>query len=64
VRAGYIRRQGPGNFAWLPLGLRVKRRIETIIREEMDGIGAQRCTSRACFPQEAYEVTRSVGQVR
>ena len=33
VRAGYIRRQAPGIFAWLPLGLRVRRRIEAIIRE-------------------------------
>ena len=35
VRAGYIRRQAPGIFAWLPLGLKVKAKIETIIREEM-----------------------------
>ena len=33
VRAGYIRRQAPGIFAWLPLGLKVKERIERIIRE-------------------------------
>jgi len=57
VRAGYIRRQGPGIFAWLPLGLRVKRRIETIIREEMDGIGAQEVHFPGLLPREAYEVT-------
>jgi prolyl-tRNA synthetase len=57
VRAGYIRRQGPGIFAWLPLGLKVKRRIETIIREEMDGIGAQEVHFPGLLPREAYEVT-------
>ncbi|CAN5419248.1 proline--tRNA ligase [soil metagenome] len=57
VRAGYIRRQGPGIFAWLPLGLRVKRRIETIIREEMDAIGAQEVHFPGLLPREAYEVT-------
>jgi hypothetical protein len=48
-------------FAWLPLGLRVKRRIETIIREEMDGIGAQRCTSGPASAQ-GLRGHRSVGQ--
>jgi prolyl-tRNA synthetase len=57
VRAGYIRRQGPGIFAWLPLGLRVKRRIEAIIREEMDGIGGQEVHFPGLLPREAYEVT-------
>jgi prolyl-tRNA synthetase len=57
VRAGYIRRQGPGIFAWLPLGLKVKRRIERIIREEMDGIGAQEVHFPGLLPREAYEVT-------
>jgi prolyl-tRNA synthetase len=57
VRAGYIRRQGPGIFAWLPLGLRVKRRIEAIIREEMDRIGAQEVHFPGLLPREAYEVT-------
>ena len=41
VRAGYIRRAAPGIYTWLPLGLRVLRKIEGIIREEMDAIGAQ-----------------------
>ena len=40
VRAGYIRRAAPGIYTWLPLGLRVLRKIENIIREEMDAIGA------------------------
>ena len=41
VRAGYIRRAAPGIYTWLPLGLRVLRNIERIVREEMDAIGAQ-----------------------
>ena len=57
VRAGYIRRQGPGIFAWLPLGLKVKRRIESIIREEMEGIGAQEVHFPALLPREAYELS-------
>jgi prolyl-tRNA synthetase len=57
VRAGYIRRQAPGIFAWLPLGLRVKRRIEQIIREEMDNAGAQEVHFPGLLPREPYEVT-------
>ena len=41
VRAGYIRRAAPGIYSWLPLGWRVLRTVERIIREEMDAIGAQ-----------------------
>ena len=57
VRAGYIRRQAPGVFAWLPLGLRVKRRIEAIIRDEMTNAGAQEVHFPALLPREPYEVT-------
>ncbi|MFF1572045.1 proline--tRNA ligase [Leifsonia sp. NPDC058292] len=57
VRAGYIRRQAPGIFAWLPLGLRVKGKIEAIIREEMTAAGAHEVHFPALLPREAYEVT-------
>ena len=57
VRAGYIRRQAPGIFAWLPLGLRVKGRIETIIREEMSAAGAQEVHFPALMPRDPYEAT-------
>ncbi|MEN9740796.1 MAG: hypothetical protein RLZ72_1062, partial [Actinomycetota bacterium] len=40
VRAGYIRRQAPGVFAWLPLGLKVRRKVEQVIHEEMERAGA------------------------
>ncbi|GAB3612262.1 proline--tRNA ligase [Humibacter ginsengisoli] len=57
VRAGYIRRQAAGIFAWLPLGLRVKAKIEQIIREEMTAAGAQEVHFPALMPREAYEAT-------
>ncbi len=57
VRAGYIRRAAPGIYTWLPLGLRVLRRIESIIREEMDVIGAQELSFPALLPREPYEAT-------
>ncbi|HYL50328.1 MAG TPA: proline--tRNA ligase, partial [Acidimicrobiia bacterium] len=41
VRAGYIRRVASGIYAWLPLGHRVLRKVEQIVREEMDAAGAQ-----------------------
>ena len=57
VRAGYIRRQAPGVFAWLPLGLKVRRKIENIIREELEAFGAQEVHFPALLPREPYEVT-------
>jgi prolyl-tRNA synthetase len=57
VRAGYIRRNAPGMYTYLPLGLRVLRRIENIIREEMDAIGAQELLFPALLPREPYEAT-------
>lgn len=57
LRAGYIRRQAPGVFAWLPLGLRVKAKVEKIIREEMTAAGAQEVHFPALLPKEPYEIT-------
>ncbi|MDP2772825.1 MAG: proline--tRNA ligase [Nocardioides sp.] len=57
VRAGYIRRASPGIYTWLPLGLRVLRNVEAIIREEMDAIGAQELSFPALLPKEPYEAT-------
>ncbi len=57
VRAGYIRRQAPGIFAWLPLGLRVKAKVETIVREEMEAAGAQEVHFPALLPGDAYKRT-------
>ncbi|VXB06765.1 prolyl-tRNA synthetase [Microbacterium sp. 8M] len=57
IRAGYIRPQAAGIFAWLPLGLRVKAKIESVIREEMAAAGAQEVHFPALMPREAYEAT-------
>lgn len=57
IRAGYIRPQAAGIFAWLPLGLRVKAKIEAVIREEMTAAGAQEVHFPALMPREAYEAT-------
>src|ERR687898_162859 len=57
LRAGYIRRAAPGIYSWLPLGLRVLRRIENIIRDEMDAMGAQELLFPALLPREPYEAS-------
>ncbi len=57
VRAGYIRRAAPGIYSWLPLGYRVLRNVELIVREEMDAIGAQEVHFPALLPREPYETT-------
>ncbi|MFE6734017.1 proline--tRNA ligase [Microbacterium sp. NPDC057650] len=57
IRAGYIRPQAAGIFAWLPLGLRVKAKIEKIVREEMEAAGAQEVHFPALMPREAYAAT-------
>jgi prolyl-tRNA synthetase len=57
VRAGYVRRVAPGGFSWLPLGLRVLRNVERVVREEMDAMGAQEIQFPALLPREPYEAT-------
>jgi len=57
VRAGYIRRAAPGIYSWLPLGYRVLRNVERIVREEMEAIGAQEVHLPALLPREPYEAT-------
>jgi prolyl-tRNA synthetase len=57
VRAGYVRRVGPGIYSWLPLGMEVLRRIEQIVREEMWSIGAQEVHFPALIPREPYEIS-------
>lgn len=57
VRAGYIRRAAPGGYTWLPLGWRVLRKVEQVVREEMDAIGAQEVHFPALLPRDVYEQT-------
>ncbi|WP_460820164.1 proline--tRNA ligase [Nocardioides korecus] len=57
LRAGYIRRAAPGIYTWLPLGLRVFRKVEQVVRDEMDAMGAQELQFPALLPREPYETT-------
>ena len=57
VRAGYVRRAAPGVYSWLPLGLRALRKIEGVVREEMDAMGGQELLFPALLPREPYEAT-------
>ena len=57
VRAGFIRRVGPGIYTWLPLGLAVLRRVEAVVREEMTAIGGQEVSFPALVPREVFEAS-------
>ena len=57
VRACYIRRAAPGVYTWLPLGLRTLRKIEAVVRQEMDAMGAQEVHFPALLPAEPYQAT-------
>jgi prolyl-tRNA synthetase len=57
VRGGYIRKVGAGMYDYLPLGLRVLRKIESIVREEMDRAGAQEILMPALLPAEYFKET-------
>jgi prolyl-tRNA synthetase len=57
IRAGYVRPVGPGLYSWLPLGLRVFRKIEQIVRDEMNAIGGQEILLPALLPRAPYETT-------
>jgi len=55
LRAGMIRKLAAGLYTWLPLGLRVLRKVEKIIREEMDQAGAQEVLMPAIQPAELWQ---------
>ncbi|MBW8066859.1 MAG: proline--tRNA ligase, partial [Ferrovum sp.] len=57
LRAGLIRRLGSGLYTWMPLGLRVLRRVEAVVREEMDRSGAQEVLMPAIIPAELWQET-------
>ncbi len=57
VRAGYIRRVASGIYSWLPLGNRVLRNVERIVREEMDATGAQEVLLPIVQPLELWART-------
>jgi prolyl-tRNA synthetase len=57
LRAGMIRKVSSGIYTWLPLGLKVLRKIENIVREEMDLSGAQEVLMPMVQPKELWEET-------
>ena len=57
IRAGYVRPIGPGLYSWLPLGLRVLRKVEQVVRDEMNAIGGQEILFPALLPRAPYETT-------
>ncbi|WP_319455318.1 MULTISPECIES: proline--tRNA ligase [unclassified Mycobacterium] len=57
IRAGYVRPVGPGLYSWLPLGLKVLRKIEGIVRSEMNAIGGQEILFPALLPRAPYETS-------
>ena len=57
IRAGYVRPVAPGLYSWLPLGLRVLRNIERVVRDEMNAIGGQEILFPALLPRAPYETT-------
>ena len=58
LRAGMIRRVTSGIYTWLPIGLKVLRKVENIVREEMDASGAQEVLMPMVQPKELWEETQ------
>jgi prolyl-tRNA synthetase len=61
VRAGLIRQLGAGLWTYLPAGWRVHRKVEAVLREEMEGIGAQEMLMPVLQPAEAWKKTGRYG---
>ena len=57
LRAGLIRKLGSGLYTWMPLGLRVLRKVEAIVREEMNAVGAVELSMPAVQPAELWQET-------
>ena len=57
LRAGLIKRLGSGLYTWMPLGLRILRKVENTIREEMDASGALELLMPAVQPAELWQET-------
>src|SRR5512147_3203969 len=55
VRAGYVRQLGSGIYSLLPLGFRAAKRVEQVIREEMDRIGCQEMEMPVVYPAELWK---------
>ncbi len=57
IQGGFVDQEMAGVYTWLPLGLRVLRRVEQIVREEMDALGAQEIFMPSLQPKEYWETT-------
>ncbi len=57
LRAGFIRRLGSGLYTWMPLGLRVLRKVEAVVREEMNRSGALEVLMPTVIPAELWQET-------
>ncbi|MBP9869131.1 hypothetical protein KBC59_01045 [Patescibacteria group bacterium] len=57
LQGGFVHQEMAGVYSWLPLGLRVMRKVEAIIREEMNGLGAQEVLMSGLQPKENWETT-------
>ena len=55
LRAGMVRKLASGLYTWLPLGLRVLRKVENIIREELNRVGSQEILMPATQPSELWK---------
>src|ERR1700759_1438347 len=61
VRGGFVRQLTAGVWTFLPLGWRVHRKVEQIIREEMDGIGGQELLMPVLTPAELWQLSGRYG---
>ncbi len=57
LRAGLIRRLGAGLYTWMPLGLRILRKVEAVVREEMNRAGALEVQMPCVIPAELWQET-------
>ena len=61
IRAGLIRKLGSGAYTYLPLGFKILKKVEALVREEMDAAGAQELLMPALHPRELWERTGRYG---
>ncbi|MBI4668483.1 MAG: proline--tRNA ligase, partial [Elusimicrobia bacterium] len=62
LRGGFIRKVAGGIYEWLPLGVKVLRKIETIVREEMNAVGGQEVSLPVVHPKELWEASGRWGK--
>ncbi len=62
LRAGLIKKLGSGLYTWMPLGLITLRKVEAIVREEMNRAGALELVMPVIQPAELWQETRSLGK--